>query len=94
MRPGEFLHDPSAVLPYHWDWTLWLEGATITTKVVTLPTGITRDIAHPATTETGGIVTDWLTGGVHGQRYSVVCHIATSDGRQDDRTIVLVAQNR
>lgn len=87
------LHDPASVLDYRWDWSGWLEaGETITGFTVTAPTGIT--VTTPAVSQVGGIVTAWLTSGTPPTIYPIVCHITTSAGRQDDRTIVLRAQNR
>lgn len=87
----KFLHDPTAVLDYRWDWSTWLAaGETITARVVTVPTGITKN----SDSEAAGIVTAWITGGTPPNIYSVVCHITTSAGRQDDRTIKLTAIDR
>lgn len=91
---NKFLHDPASVSPYNWDWSDWLDGETITAKTVTIPTGLTRDSAHPTDTEALGVVTAWITGGTPPTIYPVVCHITTSAGRQDDRTIWLTAINR
>ncbi len=92
-----FDHDPNALLDYRWDWgTCWLlPGETITSFTLGTPTGLTNVNAgaHP-NSELNGIVTGWFTGGTVGHRYQVVCHITTSDGRQDDRTIELTVQQR
>ena len=90
--------DPDAVLDYHWDWkpltngstdpdaSDWLvDGETIIAHTVTVPDGITKDSSALELTSTGVVV--WLSGGTAGQHYSCVCHITTSAGREDDRTI-------
>lgn len=90
---NKFLHDPAAVLEYRWDWSPWLAAAeTITAFTVTAPAGIT--VTTPAPSQALGVVTAWLTGGTPPTIYPVVCHITTSAGRQDDRTIWLTAINR
>ena len=78
------LKDPSAVLDYVFDWTEWLAtGETITVHTITADTGITVD----SSTESGGKVTVWLSGGTAGINYKVACKITTSAGRTDERTI-------
>ena len=89
-------HDPNAVLDYRWDWapatngtgrTDWLEaGETITATTVT-GTGCTVDSS--SITDAGTSVTAWISGGTVGAQASVTCHITTSAGREDDRTIRL-----
>ena len=78
------LKDPSAVLDYAFDWTGWLAaGETITDHTITADTGITVD----SSTESGGKVTVWLSGGTAGINYKVACKITTSAGRTDERTL-------
>jgi len=90
---NSWLADPQAVLDYEWDWSSWLDTAnneTILSHTITSDPGITVN-SHTATSTT---VTVWLTGGTVGTRYAIVCHITTSAGRQDDRTIKIVVQDR
>lgn len=99
--------DPNNVEPYFFVWcsqsgtnnggaadTGELQGATISSHTVTVPTGITRDsdnrsavtirgIAYSANT----VVTVWLSGGTDGEDYDVLCRIVTSDGRTLDQTM-------
>ena len=78
------LKDPSAVLDYVFDWTEWLAtGETITNHTITVDTGLTKD----SSTESGGKVTVWLSGGTAGKNYKVACKITTSAGRTDERTL-------
>lgn len=85
------LKDPSAVLDYVFDWNEWLAtGETITDHTITADTGITVD----SSTESGGKVTVWLSGGTAGENYKVACLITTSAGRTDERTIWIKVTNR
>lgn len=86
-----FLKDGSAVLDYVVDWSAWLDDAeTLTAATVTAATGITVDSSsHDDTT-----VTFWLSGGTDGQDYTVTCHVTTSAGRQDDRTVRIRVRQR
>lgn len=86
--------DPAATLDYAVDWTAWLQtGETITTATWTIPAGITQPAGKPPTV-TGGKATVWLTGGTPGTRYPITCHITTSAGRQDERTMTIDVRER
>lgn len=97
-----FLKDPQAVLDYKFDWKAstngsgtsdWLaSGETISTRTVTVATGLTKD--SDAITDTNTSVTVWLSGGTAGTTYKVVCQIVTSAGRTDERTILVKVTNR
>ena len=87
---NSFLKDPQAVLDYEWDWSDWLGADTIATHTVTAPTGLT--VASSSRTSTA--VLAWLTGGTAGVTYAVVCHITTTGGRQDDRTLQITVEDR
>lgn len=85
-----YYKDPSAVLDYEVDWTAWLAASeTITSHTVTAPAGITVDSSSLA----GAVVTVWLSGGTVWERYDVVCHIVTNQGREDDRTLRVAVQD-
>jgi hypothetical protein len=83
-----FGKDPDAVLDYQFDWSAWLAGDTIASHAVTVPTGLTLVSSSNSSTA----VTVWLSGGVAGVSYPVTCHIVTAAGREDDRTITIVAR--
>lgn len=87
-----FRKDPDAVLDYPFDWaTDWLaDSETISTHTVTATTGITVD----SDSETGGVVTVWLSGGEAGTTYTVACKIVTNQGRIDERTITVRVAER
>jgi hypothetical protein len=87
----KFKKDPDAVLDYTLNWTDWLvSGDTITAATSTPDSGITVDSTSFTTTAT----TTWLSGGTAGTTYSVVVHVTTDDGREDDRTITIAVQDR
>jgi hypothetical protein len=86
-----FPKDPDARLDYQWDWSEWLaEGETITDAVITVPDGITLDEQIDADTT----VTAWLIGGTDEEGYKLTCHIETSAGREDDRSIYINVRER
>lgn len=85
-----FLMDPNAVLDYEFDWTPWLAaGETITGHTVSA-SGLTVG----QTVSTGTTVTVWLSGGTDGATATVTCHVTTSAGRQDGRTITIRVMER
>ncbi len=88
-----WIKDPDATLDWEFDWTNWLstsDGEVIVSHVITVQTGLTK-VSDSATTET---VTVWLSGGSVRNVYNVTCHITTSAGRQDDRTLGLTIADR
>ena len=99
---SSFLKDPDAVLDYRWDWKAltngtgssdWLaSGETISSFTIAAVTGITK--GSDSKTDTNTSVTAWYSGGTDLQDYSPTCHIVTSDGREDDRTITIKVRER
>jgi hypothetical protein len=86
-----FLKDPDSVLDYAFDWSDWLEtNETISDYTITVESGIAKD----SDSESGSIVTVWLTGGTAGDKYTVACEIITSLGRTDERSMVIHVKNR
>lgn len=84
---------PTAVLDWKFDWKVdgWLTASeTITSHTVTVETGLTKD----SDSESGGVVTVWLSGGTAGRSYTVACKIETDGGRTDTRTIIIECKNR
>ena len=98
--PRRIRKDPDAILDYQWDWRAlthetgrsdWLaEAETISSYTVTPASGLTLD----RDSEADGAVTAWLSGGTAGGLYGVVCHIVTSEGREDDRTLEIECVQR
>lgn len=78
--------DPDAVIPYTWDWAPWLTdlgGDTIASFTLTVSGGMVVDTsANDTTTVTAKLSYAAATG-----RNDVTCHIVTSAGFEDDRTI-------
>jgi len=89
--------DPNAILEYGFDWAEkdWLEsGETIASAVWTIPTGLTK-VSEEAGSEVTQVV---LSGGTAGETYTITCHIVTTggsvEGREDDRSIAIVVEER
>lgn len=83
--------DPDSVLDYTIDWSSWLEdGDTISASTWTFPDGITKDSDSNDTTSTQV----WVSGGTLNTRYTVVNHIETVDGREEDAEIVFTIINQ
>ena len=88
-----YTKDPQATLDYAFDWATgpngqpgWLaDTETITSHTVTAATGLTL----VSSAEDTGVVTAWLSGGTVDELYNVTCHIMTSMGRIDDRSILV-----
>jgi hypothetical protein len=97
-----FVKDPQAVLDYVFDWaaltngtgtTDWLaSGETISTKTVTVSSGLTVDSSSIINTNTA--VKVWLSSGTAGSQYTVACKVTTSASRTDERTITIDVRNR
>ena len=93
MTGEPFIKDPDAVLDFVFDWRVknWLESTeTISSYTIDADTGITVD----SDSETGGVVTAWLSGGTDGENYTVRCEIVTSEGRTDERSIDIKVMER
>jgi len=87
----KYTKDPDAVLDYQFNWESWLaDGDEIESATVTPESGLTVD----STAVTAGTVTAWVSGGTAGNTYDLTCHIVTTDGREDDRTIRIVVKER
>ena len=85
-----FRKDPSAILDYSIDWSLWLNGDTIATSSWTVPTGLTK----VSDTKNDSSTTVWLSGGTLGQTYTVTNRITTANGRTDERSIIIKVEDR
>jgi hypothetical protein len=93
MATTTFTKDPEAVLDYKFDWSSWLAtGETISSKTVTVGSGLTEDSS--SITDTNTSVTIWLSGGTTDTDYSVECKIVTSDSRIDERSITIRVRER
>jgi hypothetical protein len=84
--------DPDARLDFAFDWTAWLEeDETIVSYTFEVASG---DVTLDVDAELDGVVTIWLTGGTAGTKSRVTCHIVTSVGREDDRTMSITVKER
>lgn len=84
-------HDPDAILDYTISWADWLAtGDAIDSATWTVPVGVTK----VSQVETTTLATIEVSGGTAGTSYDLTCHIVTTDGREDDRTIRLYCRER
>jgi hypothetical protein len=87
--------DPESNLDWSFNWSDWLDaGETITTKTITVTEG---SATVSTATETNGIVTAFVSVPVASAttgRVKITCHIVTSSARTDDRSIILIPQQR
>ncbi len=80
--------DPDAVLDYAFDWSAWLaDGETIATHDASIEAG---DAVIDSTSQTTDTVVVWLSGGTLDTNVELRCRVTTSEGRIDDRTIVVL----
>jgi hypothetical protein len=98
----KFEKDPEEVLDFQFDFkpltngvsgakSDYLEtGETITSQTVTADTGLTVD----SSSESGGAVTVFLSGGTAGRSYRVVCKIVTSGLRTARRSFLVEVKRR
>lgn len=89
-RPS-IIKDPGATLDYTFDWTDWLAlvADTIASYSVTVD-GVTKT----SDARVGALVTVWVSGGTLGGVGSATCHVTTTGGRTDDRTIYFLIRER
>ena len=86
---SRYTKDPDSVLDWAFDWSGWLaDDETIVSHEI-VADGVTVD----SSAEDAGIVTVWLSEAQKGTR-RVTCRITTSQGRTDDRSIVLNVVDR
>ena len=88
------MKDPDAVLDYGFNWNVsgdsWLGSDTISTSTWSVPNGLTEvQSGH-----SDGTTYIRISGGTVGNVYSVVNHIVTADGLEDDRTLTIVCEER
>ncbi len=86
----KFVKDPNAVLDYVINWATWLGADTISSTSWAVPAGITKGTTSNTTTTT----TIWLSGGTAGNSYVLVNRIVTAGGRTDDRSLLLIVQEK
>lgn len=88
-----FFKDPSALLEYSWDWSLWLAEVadTISSASVAVSGGVTA-FGSPVVGDTA--VTQRVSGGTVGVACTLVCQIVTVGGLIDERSIYLTIIDR
>jgi hypothetical protein len=86
------IKDPNALLPFAVDWSAWLTAENDTADSFTwiVPDGLVKEDEQAD----GGKATVWLSGGVDGKNYAVVCRLTTTGGRVDDRTMQINVRQR
>jgi hypothetical protein len=91
-----FRKDPNAVLDFGFDWRgaspgPWLEAdETIASSAWSADAGLTIDSSTYGDTTTKV----WLSGGTAGTSYTVRNRITTSKGRTDDRSFIVIVEER
>lgn len=84
--------DPSAILPYGFDWAAWLGADTISASTWAAVPAANITISSNSFTVTTTTVT--LSGGTAGNTVSLTNHITTTAGLQDDRTFSVTLDDR
>lgn len=84
--------DPDAILDYPIDFSTWLGDISDTylSHLVIVSGSITVDNS----TQAGGIITPWISGGTAGDTCSFTVRISTVGGRTDDRTFYLKIKDK
>lgn len=90
IRPSFFVHDPSANLDYHVDWSDYLQQDRIVASAWEVSGGLTiGNNSH-----NGLVATAFVSGGTHGADAHLVNTITTAGGRTDSRTLLLRVRDR
>lgn len=104
MSALTFIHDPQAVRTYGVYWGNNLaHGDTIASSNWTVPTGLTKVsegvneaevIEANFTYPIGTVAQVRLSGGTAGVDYTLLCHIITTAGDEDDQTVIIRAVDK
>lgn len=86
------IKDPDAILDYPISFADWLSDIsdTYASHEIIVTGGLVVDLA----TQSGGIITVWLSGGTLGTTATFTVRITTTGGRTEDRTFYLKIQER
>ena len=91
--PSAIVMDPDAVLDIAFDFSSWLaDTETISNHALSRITA--TNITADSTSESGGVVTVWVSSIAEGKTATVTCHVVTDQGREDDRAITIVGKQR
>lgn len=86
-----FRKDPDATLDYGFDWSDWLAaGETIADSDWDIPAEIINEDEETGTDATKV----WLSGGTAGTSYTITNTITTSAGRIDERSMLIIVEER
>ena len=79
-EPGDtIIKDPDAVLPYDFDWALWLgDGVELADHTIIAEDGIDVDDSDIVTPD-NTTVRVWLSGGTAGDLYDITCRVTTNE---------------
>lgn len=92
MTTDPYLKDPASRESYSINWNDYLVGAeTISASTWAFPDDLTQ---YSTPTNAAGITSIWLTGGEHGEEYTVTNQITTSTGRIDERSLKILCRER
>jgi hypothetical protein len=106
--------DPQNVEPFFFVWCDWdgtndgsavddgeLQGATISTYTLTVPSGVTKTTDNKAAVTIRGVayaintvVAVWLSGGTDNKDYAITCQVVTSDGRTLEQTMIVPVRSK
>lgn len=81
--------DPHSVLDYQVNWATWLDGDTIVASTWDVTAGLTNE----DDSNTTATATVWLSGGQANTYYTVINHITTAAGREEDAQINFTVTN-
>lgn len=89
--PQSFSKDPQADLDYVIDWSDWLAGDTLNTSAWAVASG---DVTLHDPAIVGDLTRVWVTGGTAGTIARITNSIVTTGGRDEDRTLTFIIQER
>ncbi len=90
-----FVKDPGAVIDYAISWSIgYLSGTEITESAWSVSPAEPGGVIVPASRIAPGETIATLSGGRTGQLYRVSNRIRLSDGRNDERTLVVRVEER
>jgi hypothetical protein len=90
-----FVKDPDAVIDYAVDWSAgYLAGQEVAQSLWTVAPAEAGGVTVEAATQTAGKTVATLSGGIAGHVYHITNMVRFSDGRSDERTLVVRVEER
>lgn len=86
-----FIQDPDALLDYAVDWSDYLATGDF---IVSAETSAQSGITIASQSFTSAIHTIFLEGGTEGEEYEITSRIFTNGGRRDDRTFLIIIEEK